>query len=329
VALADAVIGLKDQIGPAPAASTSARRSSAASPGPAPGPAAAVRGGGGQRPARRREDEGVPGLYHVLGGTLSPLDGRGPSRFGPGTAGAARAGSMREVILATNPTSRERPPPSTCCGCSSLPDQGHADRPGLPWAATWSTPTGHAGEALEGGASSLRRPVKNPLLTRLLKKVQMQGGTRSEGRGVLVRTAAAPRERANAADGLFQQPARGRRRERAGTGSAAVRGGGRRLAAAVEKLCQDAKARAVFLIEKSGQLITASASGPVDTTSLASLAAGNIAASGGLAQLLGRGASTSCSRGRAEEPAPLGVGERAILVVLFDRRSTLDWCVCG
>ena len=47
------------------------------------------------------------GLYHVLGGRLSPLDGVGPSdltivplveRIG------AAAGSVREVILATNPS---------------------------------------------------------------------------------------------------------------------------------------------------------------------------------------------------------------------------------
>ena len=98
-----------------------------------------------------------------------------------------------------------------------------------------------------------------------------------------------------------------------------------RLAAAVEKLCQDAKARAVFLIEKSGQLITASGEADrVDTTSLASLAAGNIAASGGLAQLLGeRGFNVLLHEGERNNLHLSVVGERAILVVLFDRRSTL------
>ena len=47
------------------------------------------------------------------------------------------------------------------------------------------------------------RMRKNPLLPRLLKKVQMQGGARCEVRGVLSPYVAAPRERANAADGLF------------------------------------------------------------------------------------------------------------------------------
>jgi len=71
------------------------------------------------------------------------------------------------------------------------------------------------------------RLLKNPLLARLLKKVQMQGGTRSDGyppqvgAGVLGSYAAAPRERAEYPSegwapigmgtrqmGLFQQPTR-------------------------------------------------------------------------------------------------------------------------
>ena len=99
----------------------------------------------------------------------------------------------------------------------------------------------------------------------------------------------------------------------------------RRLAAALEKLCQDAKARAVFLIEKSGQLIAASGeTEQVDTTSLASLAAGNIAASGGLAQLLGeKGFNVLVHEGERDHLHLSVVGQRAILVVLFDQRSTL------
>ena len=56
------------------------------------------------------------GLYHVLGGRLSPLDGVGPDDLtitalvdrvagvGAGPAAEAGAGSVREVILATNPS---------------------------------------------------------------------------------------------------------------------------------------------------------------------------------------------------------------------------------
>jgi hypothetical protein len=64
-------------------------------------------------------------------------------------------------------------------------------------------------EAPARGFSVLRsvvepsRMLKNSLLPRLLKKIQMQGGARGEGRGVLGPYVAAPRERANAANGPF------------------------------------------------------------------------------------------------------------------------------
>jgi recombination protein RecR len=44
------------------------------------------------------------GLYHVLGGSLSPLDGRGPEQIrGKELLQRLEAGAIREVILATNP----------------------------------------------------------------------------------------------------------------------------------------------------------------------------------------------------------------------------------
>jgi len=45
--------------------------------------------------------------------------------------------------------------------------------------------------------------LKDSFSPRLLKKVQMQGGEGCEARGVLRSYVAAPRERANAADGPF------------------------------------------------------------------------------------------------------------------------------
>lgn len=46
-----------------------------------------------------------PGRYHVLGGTLSPLDGVGPEDLNiAGLMRRARDGAIREVILATNAT---------------------------------------------------------------------------------------------------------------------------------------------------------------------------------------------------------------------------------
>ena len=44
------------------------------------------------------------GLYHVLGGSLSPLEGRGPDQIrGKELVARLEAGWVREVILATNP----------------------------------------------------------------------------------------------------------------------------------------------------------------------------------------------------------------------------------
>jgi len=44
------------------------------------------------------------GLYHVLGGSLSPLDGRGPEQIRARELQARlESGEVREVILATNP----------------------------------------------------------------------------------------------------------------------------------------------------------------------------------------------------------------------------------
>ena len=55
----------------------------------------------------------------------------------------------------------------------------------------------------------------------------------------------------------------------------------------VDRLVRDANAKVVFIVDKNGQLIAASGDiDNVDTTSLASLTAGNIAATGGMAKLL-------------------------------------------
>jgi len=74
--------------------------------------------------------------------------------------------------------------------------RGPAIRPSC-HTSTWSTATASG----VGGAYS--RMLKNFLSPRLLKKVQMEGGARCEVRGVLSLYVAAPRERANAADGPF------------------------------------------------------------------------------------------------------------------------------
>ena len=48
---------------------------------------------------------GYRGLYHVLGGALSPIDGMGPESLRVGELERrVRAGGVDEVVLATNPT---------------------------------------------------------------------------------------------------------------------------------------------------------------------------------------------------------------------------------
>src|SRR5512139_3484093 len=60
-----------------------------------------------------------------------------------------------------------------------------------------------------------------------------------------------------------------------------------RIQETVADLVQNANARVVFVVDKNGQLIAAAGEvDNLDTTSLASLTAGNIAATGGIAKLL-------------------------------------------
>lgn len=70
----------------------------------------------------------------------------------------------------------------------------------------------------------------------------------------------------------------------------------RRIDEELQKLHQQSNAKVVFLVDKNGQLIaSAGETRELDTTSLASLTAGNIAATGGIARLLGRRNSRSSS----------------------------------
>jgi predicted regulator of Ras-like GTPase activity (Roadblock/LC7/MglB family) len=97
------------------------------------------------------------------------------------------------------------------------------------------------------------------------------------------------------------------------------------LLSALRKLMVDASAKVVFLVDKDGTLL-ASAGDAVgfDTTSLASLAAGNIAATGGLANLIGeKEFSILFHEGERDNMHLSIVAERLILVVVFDRRSSV------
>ena len=93
----------------------------------------------------------------------------------------------------------------------------------------------------------------------------------------------------------------------------------------VDRLVRDANAKVVFIVDKNGQLISASGDiDNIDTTSLASLTAGNIAATGGMAKLLKENEfATQFHEGESQNIHIQLVGNRVILVVIFDSRSSL------
>jgi predicted regulator of Ras-like GTPase activity (Roadblock/LC7/MglB family) len=93
----------------------------------------------------------------------------------------------------------------------------------------------------------------------------------------------------------------------------------------IERLLQEANAKVIFLVDKNGQLISGVGDTErFDTTSLASLTAGNIAATGGLAKLIGeKEFSILFHEGEKDNLHISIVGGRVILVVLFDSRSSL------
>src|ERR1041384_329724 len=97
------------------------------------------------------------------------------------------------------------------------------------------------------------------------------------------------------------------------------------IQAVVDRLGREANAKVVFIVDKNGQLIAASGEvDNLDTTSLASLTAGNIAATGGVAELLQENevATPFHAGGKANIHIQL-VGNRVILVVIFDAKSSL------
>lgn len=93
----------------------------------------------------------------------------------------------------------------------------------------------------------------------------------------------------------------------------------------LERLVKEANAKVVFLVDKNGQLIANEGEFEnLDTTSLASLTAGNIAATGGLAKLLGeKEFSILFHEGERDNLHISIVGGRVILVIIFDNRSSL------
>jgi predicted regulator of Ras-like GTPase activity (Roadblock/LC7/MglB family) len=99
----------------------------------------------------------------------------------------------------------------------------------------------------------------------------------------------------------------------------------RRIDDELKRLYHQANAKVLFLIDKNGQLIaSAGDTHDIDTTALASLTAGNIAATGGMARLLGeKEFSVLFHEGDKDNIHISLVGQRVILVVIFDQRSSL------
>ena len=91
------------------------------------------------------------------------------------------------------------------------------------------------------------------------------------------------------------------------------------------RLHRDSNSKAVLLIDKNGQLNAESGeTDTLDTTSLSSLTAGNVAATGGIAKLLAEKEFTGqFHEGERTNIHISLVAQRVILVILFDERSSL------
>ena len=99
----------------------------------------------------------------------------------------------------------------------------------------------------------------------------------------------------------------------------------RRILGIIQRLVRDANAKGVFVVDKNGQLIAeAGEVRGIDTTSLASLTAGSVAATGGLAKIIGEDEfPIHFHQGQRDNLHMTLVARRIILVVIFDDRSSL------
>ena len=91
-----------------------------------------------------------------------------------------------------------------------------------------------------------------------------------------------------------------------------------------DRLHQDSRARTILIVDKNGQLIGSSGvDAELDTTSLSSLVAGNVAATGGIAKLIEEEEFTGqYHEGKEISVHMTIVARRIILVVLFDKNTT-------
>jgi predicted regulator of Ras-like GTPase activity (Roadblock/LC7/MglB family) len=99
----------------------------------------------------------------------------------------------------------------------------------------------------------------------------------------------------------------------------------RKILAITQRLVKDANAKGIFVVDRNGQLISeAGEMRGIDTTSLASLTAGCIAATGGLAKIVGEDEfPVHFHQGQRDNLHITLIAGRIILVVVFDERSSL------
>ncbi len=97
------------------------------------------------------------------------------------------------------------------------------------------------------------------------------------------------------------------------------------ISAVCDRLTREANAKVVFLGDKNGQLIACTGQTEnLDTTSLASLMAGQIAAAGGIAKLINEKEFNQIFHEGERDNIHISiVAGRVILVVIFDERSSL------
>ena len=98
-----------------------------------------------------------------------------------------------------------------------------------------------------------------------------------------------------------------------------------RIVAVIQRLVRDASSKGIFVVDKSGQLVAeAGEMQGIDTTSLASLTAGCIAATGGLAKIVGEDEfPIHFHQGQRDNLHITLIGSRMILVVVFGEQSSL------
>jgi predicted regulator of Ras-like GTPase activity (Roadblock/LC7/MglB family) len=97
-----------------------------------------------------------------------------------------------------------------------------------------------------------------------------------------------------------------------------------KISAVCDRLTKDANAKVVFLVDTNGQLISAAGQTQhIDTTSLASLTAGNVAAMGGLAKLIGENEFPNQFHEGAANSLLMSKIGRVVLVIIFDNRTSL------